>query len=148
MHIRAFDLAGSQIDIANEKYRQLLETIPEGTYEGEINFDVMDALDLKDKEMYELVFSNATLHWITDEKRMYRLLYEALEPGGRLAVHQGGYGTYAGLHKAVRQAIHNLGLDEIQEMDLSCILSQKRRDEASSGRGGIYGDPGGKRLFR
>lgn len=112
MYIRAFDLAASQIDIANEKYRQLLETIPEGTYEGEINFDVMDALDLKDKEMYDLVFSNATLHWITDEKRMYRLLYEALEPGGRLAVHQGGYGTYAGLHKAVRQAIHNLGLDD------------------------------------
>lgn len=43
---------------------------------------------------------------------MYRLLYEALEPGGRLAVHQGGYGTYAGLHKAVRKAIQNLGLND------------------------------------
>ena len=112
MHIRAFDLAGSQIEKANEKYQQLLKSIPEGSYEGGIDFDVMDALDLRDQECYDLVFSNATLHWITDERKMYRLLYEALEPGGRLAVHQGGAGTYAGLHQAVRKAIHNIGLDE------------------------------------
>lgn len=112
MHVRAFDLAVSQIEKANEKYLQLLETIPEGSYEGGIDFDVMNALDLKEKGVYDLIFSNATLHWITDEKRMYQLLFDALEPGGELAVHQGGYGTYAGLHKTVRQAIKNVGLEE------------------------------------
>lgn len=112
MHVKAFDLALSQIEIANEKYQKLRETIPDGSCEGGIDFDVMDALDLKDRKMYDLVFSNATLHWVTDEKRMYSLLFEALEPGGMLAVHQGGKGTYAGLHQAVRTAIRNLGMEE------------------------------------
>ncbi len=111
MHVKAFDLAVSQIEKANEKYQELLQTLEEGSYEGEIDFDVMDALDLKETDTYDLIFSNATLHWITDEKRMYTLLYDALEPGGSLAVHQGGYGTYAGLHKAARRAIKQVGLE-------------------------------------
>lgn len=128
MHVRAFDLAVSQIEKANEKYQKLVETLPPDSYEGDIDFDVMDALDLHDKEMYDLVFSNATLHWITDEKRMYGLLYEALEPGGRLAVHQGGAGTYAGLHQAVRKAIRNLGLEDRYKKWLFPAFYPKKRE--------------------
>ena len=57
-----------------------------------------------------MVFSNATLHWITNSKKMYALLYNALKPGGRLAVHQGGDGSYKGLHDVVRQAAENIGV--------------------------------------
>lgn len=128
MHVRAFDLAVSQIEKANEKYQKLVETLPPDSYEGDIDFDVMDALDLHDKEMYDLVFSNATLHWITDEKRMYGLLYEALEPGGKLAVHQGGAGTYAGLHQAVRKAIRNLGLEDRYKKWLFPAFYPKKRE--------------------
>lgn len=112
MHVFAFDLAASQIDKAREKYEEIFLKENTAEFKGDIDFEVMNALDLKAKAEYDLVFSNATLHWITDEKRMYSLLFEALEPGGTLAVHQGGYGTYAGLHKVVRTAIRNVGLEE------------------------------------
>ena len=41
---------------------------------------------------------------------MYKLLYNALKAGGRLAVHQGGDGSYKGLHDIVRQAAENIGV--------------------------------------
>ncbi|MDO4332999.1 MAG: P-loop NTPase fold protein [Eubacteriales bacterium] len=112
MHVFAFDLAASQIDKAREKYEEIFLKENTEEFKGDIDFEVMNALDLKAKAEYDLVFSNATLHWITDEKRMYSLLFEALEPGGTLAVHQGGYGTYAGLHQMARDAIRNIGLEE------------------------------------
>lgn len=100
--IDAFDISETQIEVAKQSCMK-------NGYMDNINFYVMDALELKQNEKYDLVFSNATLHWITNSKRMYTLLYDALKHGGRLAVHQGGSGCYSGLHHIVKQAYTNLG---------------------------------------
>ncbi|HEY3095278.1 MAG TPA: methyltransferase domain-containing protein, partial [Acidimicrobiia bacterium] len=39
-----------------------------------------------DPEPYDLVFSNAALHWLPDHRRLLGRLTEALPPGGQLAV--------------------------------------------------------------
>lgn len=103
--INAFDISETQIEVAKQSCKN-------NEYLNNINFYVMDALELKDNEKYDLVFSNATLHWITNSKKMYTLLYDALKNGGRLAVHQGGSGCYRGLHNIVKQAYTNLGFDK------------------------------------
>lgn len=105
LKIKAFDISESQIEVARQSSY-------EKGYSDSIDFYVMDALKLADHEMYDLVFSNATLHWITSSKRMYTQLYNALKAGGKLAVHQGGDGSYSGLHDIVMQAAKNLGLDK------------------------------------
>lgn len=105
LKIKAFDISETQIEVARQ-------SSCENGYTNNVDFYVMDALKLADYEMYDLVFSNATLHWITSSKRMYTLLYNALKPCGKLAVHQGGDGSYSGLHDIVRQAAKNLGLDK------------------------------------
>lgn len=105
MQIEAFDISGTQIEVARR-------SCEEKGLSGKIRFYVMDALELKDTEKYDLVFSNATLHWITNSRKMYTLLYNALKYGGRLAVHQGGNGSYSGLHAVVRQAYTNLGYEK------------------------------------
>ncbi len=102
MRIDAFDISSTQIEVARK-------SCEEKGLSDKINFYVLDALELKGKERYDLVFSNATLHWITNSRRMYTLLYKALKSGGRLAVHQGGSGSYSGLHAVARQAYKNLG---------------------------------------
>lgn len=104
LKISAFDISETQIEVARQ-------SCCEKGYSDRIDFYVMDALKLDVHEKYDLVFSNATLHWITSSKKMYSLLYNALKPGGRLAVHQGGDGSYSGLHDIVRQAAKNLGFD-------------------------------------
>lgn len=75
-----------------------------------VNFFVMDALRLDVINVYDLIFSNSALHWIVDSQTMYRKIWNALKVGGMIAVHQGAYGTYRGLHAVVKKAIKELDL--------------------------------------
>jgi trans-aconitate 2-methyltransferase len=44
-------------------------------------------------EPVDAVFSNAVFHWIADHERLFRRLYAALKPGGRLVAQCGGKGN-------------------------------------------------------
>src|SRR5919199_5179824 len=48
----------------------------------------LDELDLDG--VAELAFSNAALHWIRDHPRLFRAIFQALRPGGRLIAQCGG----------------------------------------------------------
>ncbi len=112
MHITAFDISESQIRTACDHYEQFCHDGLPADCTGSIRFLVKDVMELAEKNHYDLVFSNAVMHWVADPRQAYRLLYEALAPGGELAVHQGGFGTYSGLHKTVQKAIRNVGFTE------------------------------------
>jgi trans-aconitate 2-methyltransferase len=56
-------------------------------------FLVSDLLDLGLTEEADAIFSNATLHWILDHRRLFERLYAALRPGGRLEAQCGGLGN-------------------------------------------------------
>jgi len=51
----------------------------------------IDALAFEDE--FDLVFSNATLHWVHDHAAMLRRVYRALRPGGILRAQFGGDGN-------------------------------------------------------
>lgn len=85
---------------------------------------------------------NATLHWIINSKKMYTLLYNALKPGGRLAVHQGGDGSYKGLHDIVRQAAENIGVArQLQDWTFPVFYPTKEEMEK------LLSDIGFKQIF-
>jgi trans-aconitate 2-methyltransferase len=46
----------------------------------------------------DAIFSTATLHWVRDHPRLFRGLYDALKPGGRLVAQCGGGSNIARLH--------------------------------------------------
>ena len=48
----------------------------------------LDELDLD--QVADLAFSNAALHWIRDHPRLFRAIFNALRPGGRLVAQCGG----------------------------------------------------------
>lgn len=102
--IDAFDFSESMIETA------VKNRVDHGIPENQIHFYVMDAMELDSENKYDLVFSNATLHWMVDSKSMYQKLYNSLVNGGKLAVHQGGYECYKGLHEKVKKAIDALDL--------------------------------------
>jgi trans-aconitate methyltransferase len=102
--IDAFDKSESMIELARKNQNETSIT------EDQVRFNVMDALELEQKETYDLVFSNAALHWITESKTMYTKLYQCLKKQGKIAVHQGGHNSYWGLHQAVKDAIEILDL--------------------------------------
>jgi trans-aconitate 2-methyltransferase len=62
---------------------------------AEIREEDLAALDLH--EEFDLVYSNAVFHWITDHENLFRRLFAALRPGGRMVAQCGGHGNVASL---------------------------------------------------
>jgi len=58
-----------------------------------LRFQLGDALDLSFEERFDAAFSNATLHWVRDHRRVLRGVARALKPGGRLLFQMGGRGN-------------------------------------------------------
>lgn len=107
IYIDAFDISASQIKIAQEKSEI------HGINENKINFYQKNAKDISYKSKYDLVFSNAAMHWLYDDPEdAYKRIFDALKPNGTLAVHQGGAGSYKELHDMVKKAIIDCHLDE------------------------------------
>jgi trans-aconitate 2-methyltransferase len=52
-----------------------------------------DLVDLDLPEPVDLVFSNATFHWIPDHDALFAALHRVLRPGGRLVAQCGGRGN-------------------------------------------------------
>jgi trans-aconitate 2-methyltransferase len=52
-----------------------------------------DLVELELPEPVDLVFSNATFHWIDDHDGLFAALHRALKPGGRLLAQCGGAGN-------------------------------------------------------
>ncbi len=58
-----------------------------------ITFYQMDATKLTFENKFDIVFSNAVLHWISDQKAVLRGVYRALKPKGKILLQFGGYGN-------------------------------------------------------
>ena len=54
-----------------------------------------DLLDLSLTEQFDVAFSCAVFHWITDHERLFERLHAHLKPGGRLVAQCGGHGNIA-----------------------------------------------------
>jgi trans-aconitate 2-methyltransferase len=52
-------------------------------------------------EQVDLVYSNAVFHWIPDHENLFRRLFAALRPGGRLVAQCGGHGNVASLVQVI-----------------------------------------------
>jgi trans-aconitate 2-methyltransferase len=54
-----------------------------------------DLLALELGERFDVIFSCAVFHWITDHDRLFARLHAHLKPGGRLVAQCGGHGNIA-----------------------------------------------------
>lgn len=63
-----------------------------------------DLLELEATGEFDLVFSNAVFHWITNHERLFEVLAGALRSGGRIEAQCGGYGNIARI-KAIIEAV-------------------------------------------
>jgi trans-aconitate methyltransferase len=69
-----------------------------------LEFVQADARDFRFDTLFDAVFSNATLHWVSPPEAVVRCVAAALKPGGRFVAEFGGRGnvrlTVAALHSA------------------------------------------------
>jgi trans-aconitate methyltransferase len=62
----------------------------------------MDARKIKFARQFDLIFSNAALHWVDDHQAILRGAAVVLKPGGRLVVSCGGKGNAHDVFLALR----------------------------------------------
>lgn len=72
-----------------------------------LHFRRLDIYDLDFESQFDVVFSNAALHWVKDHKRLLRSVRRTLRPGGRLRFQFGGEGNCINFFAIVREAMAN-----------------------------------------
>ena len=87
------DASQGMIDAACQKKRRNLE------------FRKMDINELDFDEEFDIAFSNATLHWVLDHRRMLEGVRKALHPGGRLRFNFAGDGNCSHLFRVVKRTM-------------------------------------------
>jgi len=65
-----------------------------------LTFVHMDARWLTFEQKFDVVFSNASLHWLTDHRAALQGMHRVLDKGGRLLLQMGGHGNAAAVVKA------------------------------------------------
>jgi trans-aconitate 2-methyltransferase len=85
----AVDAAPAMVAKAREKIGDRAEVL------------LQDLAELRLPEQVDAVFSNAVFHWIRDHDRLFKRLFEALKPGGRIEAQCGGAGNIGKFHDTV-----------------------------------------------
>jgi trans-aconitate 2-methyltransferase len=65
---------------------------------AQIQLAIADASALPVHGQADAIFSTATFHWVLDHPRLFRSLFAALKPGGRLVAQCGGGANLARIH--------------------------------------------------
>ena len=85
--VKGIDNSESMVKLAQKKY-------PADKYPN-LSFTLMDAKDLRFSNQFDVVFSNAALHWVGDHKKAFQGIYNSLKPAGRILIQAGGKGNAA-----------------------------------------------------
>jgi trans-aconitate methyltransferase len=80
------------IDSSEDMVRFARENFPMDKFPN-LSFEVMDARKLSFDGDFDVVFSNATLHWVIDHKAVLRGISRSLKPKGRILLQMGGKGN-------------------------------------------------------
>jgi trans-aconitate methyltransferase len=92
------------VDRSSDMIRQAKEEYPA------LQFEVMDAREIAFAELFDAVFSNATLHWIKEPEKVIARIAAVLRPRGRFVAEFGGKGNVGALMTAVEQAWRKVGV--------------------------------------
>ncbi len=79
--------------------------VARGRRRENLAFILMDIRNLDFHEEFDVVFSNATLHWVQDHQSLYRNVRRALRPGGVLRFNFAGAGNCAHFFTVIREAM-------------------------------------------
>jgi trans-aconitate methyltransferase len=91
--VLGIDKSENMIRFANEFFRP--EAFPN------LRFTLLDACDLNFSQEFDVVFSNAALHWISDHLSLLQRIKTSLKHGGKVIAQMGGKGNALGILKVL-----------------------------------------------
>jgi trans-aconitate methyltransferase len=102
---KAIAEAGARV-IGIDSSTSMIETARK-TYPG-IEFLVADARDFSFPAPFDAVFSNATLHWITEQEQVVNCIAVSLKTGGRFVAEFAGKGNVGAIVTAIQQSVEEI----------------------------------------
>lgn len=75
----------------------------------DIEFQVADASNFRFDQKFDSIFSNATLHWVTNHKAAIRCMFENLKPNGKIVLEFGGKGNIQTIVNQLRISLRSRG---------------------------------------
>lgn len=97
-HVRRGRVVG--IDLSQEMIDYARATFPPELFPN-LEFHRMDARDINLEHRFDLVFSNAALHWVDDQRAVVLGAARLMRSGGRLVISCGGRGNAAEIDQAL-----------------------------------------------
>ncbi len=91
--VLGIDKSEDMIRFASEFFRP--EALPN------LRFTLLDACDLNFSQEFDIVFSNAALHWISDHLSLLQGIKKSLKYGGKVIAQMGGKGNASGILKVL-----------------------------------------------
>ncbi len=91
--VLGIDKSEDMIRFASEFFRP--EAFPN------LRFTLLDACDLNFSQEFDVVFSNAALHWISDHPSLLQRIKTSLKYGGTVSAQMGGKGNASGILKVL-----------------------------------------------
>jgi trans-aconitate methyltransferase len=91
------DLSREMLDLAKKSFPP--------THFANLSFRPMDAARLEFNSEFDVIFSNAALHWVVDHRPVLGGISAALRPGGRVVLSMGGHGNAAALLAVLQRVI-------------------------------------------
>ncbi len=99
------------IDQSNEMIEKAKNNYPQ------LEFAVADARDFQVKEPFDVVFSNAALHWIPQADAVIHCIWQTLKPGGRFVAEFGGKGNVKAIVDALNNVLKEIGYADADKMN-------------------------------
>ncbi|MEO0841289.1 MAG: class I SAM-dependent methyltransferase, partial [Cyanobacteria bacterium J06643_5] len=99
------------IDSASEMIEQAQQNYPK------LKFKLADARNFELSQPVDSVFSNATLHWISEADEVINSINNSLKIGGRFVAEFGGRGNIQSIVKALYTALEKIGFDNPSKLN-------------------------------
>lgn len=80
------------IDSSKEMIELARKSFPQNEY-PKLDFQIKDFRELDFVNEFDLIFSNAALHWVKNQLPVLKSIQRSLKPGGYLLIQQGGQGN-------------------------------------------------------
>ena len=98
--------AGCQVVAVDTSPEQVWAALERG-----LDARIVDATQLQFDSVFDAVFSNAALHWISDADSVITGVWTALKPGGRFVAEFGGAGCVLSIREAFQLVLGRRGVD-------------------------------------
>jgi trans-aconitate methyltransferase len=92
------------VDSSEDMIRLAREAFPSSDHRN-LGFQLGDARFLDFEREFDLVFSNAALHWVKDHRPVLIGVVRSLKPGGRILLQMGGRGNGSEVFEVAREMI-------------------------------------------